>query len=240
MYAITAANLRTAMETTSLKLDGSTTMTGALPLAVGSQGSPGLVFTGDADSGLYWIGANQLGIATGGLGRAQFDSSGITLLNGGGFIGPVTGALNGILGGTTPAAATVTTLAASGLATLSGGGNLTPAATPAVNSLGFLGMPQLAKSGDYTLTMADIGYMVNMTGSHTVNIPANASVAIPLGSIGGALVASGATLTLHQNSDTLRWVVTNGTGNRTVTGPGIIYWYKYAATEVWCWGINVA
>jgi hypothetical protein len=52
------------------------TMTGALGIIAGSASTPGLFFSGDANSGLYSPGADQVAISTGGTGRITIDGSG--------------------------------------------------------------------------------------------------------------------------------------------------------------------
>jgi hypothetical protein len=52
------------------------TMTGALGVIAGSASTPGLFFSGDANSGLYSPGADQVAISTGGSGRLFVDASG--------------------------------------------------------------------------------------------------------------------------------------------------------------------
>lgn len=246
MYGILVSSFRTAIVSTSLLLDGTHAMTAGLPGFAGTESLPGYAFTGDLNTGMYQVSADKGGLVAGGLGYLNWSSTGIETKNGVSFIGP----LQGAVGGVTPAAGAFTTLSTSGLATLasatvtglatlSGGANLTPAATPATTSVGYLGLPQNAKSGDYTLVMGDAGKEIPMSGSHTVTIPANASVAFPLGTVGSASVPSGSTLTLAITSDTLTWLPSGSSGSRTVTGPGIIFYRKYSATVWWCWGFNL-
>ena len=52
------------------------TMTGALGIIAGSASTPGLFFSGDANSGLYSPGADQLAISTSGAQRLVVDASG--------------------------------------------------------------------------------------------------------------------------------------------------------------------
>ena len=52
------------------------TMTGALGIIAGSASTPGLFFSGDANSGLYSPGADQVAISTAGSGRLFVDASG--------------------------------------------------------------------------------------------------------------------------------------------------------------------
>ena len=63
------ANIETVLaevDDESLKIDGTHTMTGALKLADGSASSPSLSFGSDADTGIYRIGADDIGMALGG------------------------------------------------------------------------------------------------------------------------------------------------------------------------------
>lgn len=78
----------------------------------------------------------------------------------GGVVGAVTGALNGILGGVTPAAATVTTLAASGLITATGGVS---------GVLGATG-PAAATVTTLTTSGAVVGGTQNLSGAGVVNV----------------------------------------------------------------------
>ena len=56
------------------------TMTGALGIVAGDASTPGLFFSGDANSGLYSPGADQVAISTGGSGRLFVDANGNTLV----------------------------------------------------------------------------------------------------------------------------------------------------------------
>lgn len=58
------------------ELDGTLTIEG------GSASTPGLYFSGDANTGIYSPGADQLGIATSGSERLRIDSSGNVIING--------------------------------------------------------------------------------------------------------------------------------------------------------------
>jgi hypothetical protein len=52
------------------------TMTGAFGIVAGDASTPGLFFSGDANSGLYSPGADQVAISTGGSGRLFVDANG--------------------------------------------------------------------------------------------------------------------------------------------------------------------
>lgn len=106
-------------------------------------------------------------------------------------------------------------------------------ATPVVNSVGYLGSPQMSNQGDYTLTMADAGkHYYHVSGSaHTLTIPDNASVAYPVGTVIGVLNEDSAgNVTIAITSDTLRWGTQ--TGARTLAANGTASLLKVAAT-VW-------
>jgi microcystin-dependent protein len=65
--------------TNSVAADGQTSMTGALKLVAGSVGNPGITFASDTDTGIYRIGANNLGITAGGTKIVDVSSSGATV-----------------------------------------------------------------------------------------------------------------------------------------------------------------
>lgn len=176
--------------------------------------------------------------------------------------GGVNGAHNGTVGATTPSTGAFTTLTASGATTLNGavtlgdaagdvitstgvfgianGGTIVQAAAPATNAIGYLGTPQNAQAGTYGLLMTDIGKDVYFTATTTVTIPANGSVAIPIGSIIELSVDASHTLTIAITTDTLRWVPSNTTGSRTLTGPAQCVIQKKTATEWWVSGLGLS
>lgn len=113
-------------------------------------------------------------------------------------------------------------IASDGLVSLLLGANNTPANTPSTTAVGYLGAPQSLSldSADYTLVMSDAGKSVDKTtaSTRTLTIPANSSVAFPVGTIiCGSNEGSGA-LTIAITTDTLRW--TSSTGSRTVAQHG--------------------
>lgn len=287
LKAITVANFRTQLNASYLPLAGGT-MTGALVGYAGTESLPGYSFASDTDTGLYRIGANNLGVATSGVKRIDVSDTGVAVVGTlsatgavtasaaltvgttlgvtgattlsstlavtgaatlsstlavtsnatvGGTLG-VTGAATlsstlGVTGAITASAALSvgTTLGVTGLTTLSGGGNLTPATTPATTSLGYLGAPQNAQNADYTLVMADAGKMIYHTSgsTHTWTIPANASVAYPVGTVIMLVNENGGgNVTVAITSDTLRWG--SSTGSRTLAANGTAAITKVAST----------
>lgn len=121
----------------------------------------------------------------------------------------------------------------SSLVTFSSGAVITPEATPATNEAGYLGAPENTQNTSYSLVMTDAGKLIYHTSAtpHTYTIPANASVAYPIGTTIVIANEDGAgAITLSITSDTLRW--TNLTGSRTIAADGTVTITKVAAT-VW-------
>lgn len=110
---------------------------------------------------------------------------------------------------------------------------VTQSGTPVATSVGFLGSPQMADQDDYTLALTDAGgHYYHVSGTpHTLTIPANGSIAFPIGTVIGIINEDGAgDITLAITSDTLRW--TDQTGSRTIAENGTATLIKVAST-VW-------
>lgn len=117
--------------TNAVCVDGQSTMTGVLKLANGSAAAPSVTFGSDTDTGIYRYGANQVGVAVGGVASGYFASTGwngavvgnvtgnVTGNLTGNVTGNVTGDVTGTASGNPPNARTIT--AGTGL---SGGGDL--------------------------------------------------------------------------------------------------------------------
>lgn len=103
-------------------------------------------------------------------------------------------------------------------------------------SVGFRGTPQNSQAGDYTLVLTDAGKQIyhSDTSAHAFTIPANASVAFPIGTV--IMICNptgGGTITLAITSDTLRrGDGISGSGSRTIAANSICSIQKTAAT-VW-------
>jgi hypothetical protein len=109
-----------------------------------------------------------------------------------------------------------TTLAASG--------------TIAADSLGFRGIPQESKTSAYTLALADAGKHISIT-TGGVTIPANGSVAFPVGTTIVLYNNSSSTQSIAITTDTLRLAGTATTGTRTLAQRGVATCIKVASTE---------
>lgn len=66
--------------TNSVAVDGQSTMTGALKAASGTVALPGLAFGADTDSGLYRIGANNIGVAANGAKVLDIATTGLDVV----------------------------------------------------------------------------------------------------------------------------------------------------------------
>lgn len=149
---------------------------------------------------------------------------------------------NGVISGSGPAAAgslTGTTLASNVVSSsLTSVGTLTSLAvtgsiTTGGVAVGYLTVPQNAQ-GNYTCVLADSGkHIYTASGGVTYTIPANASVAYPVGTAITFVNQSTSNVTIAITSDTMYLAGTAGTtGSRTLGQYGVATALKVAAT-VW-------
>lgn len=97
-------------------------------------------------------------------------------------------------------------------------------------------IPQNSQSAGYTLVLSDGGKHIlhpsTDTTPRTFTIPANASVAFPLGTAITIVNQNGAgTITIAITSDTMRLAGAGTTGSRTLAANGIATALKIASTE---------
>lgn len=115
--------------------------------------------------------------------------------------------------------------------TLDAGTSISDTGTIAAASPGFRGLPQNAQTGAYTLALADMGkHISNTTGGFV--IPANGSVAFPVGASVVLYNNSGSNQTISITTDTLRQSGTANTGSRTLAQYGLATVVKVSST-VW-------
>ena len=160
---------RATMTTTGLTVAGTITPTGSVHAAAGSVGNPSLAFNSDQDTGLFSIGANNIGLAVGGAKVLDVASTGLT----------VTGAL-GATSLTSPAATPLTLgLGTGGTALTLASSTLVATFAADVTANGAI----KAKDGGntYALLQADASAI---GGGKTWTISSNASGS-PIGTAGG-------------------------------------------------------
>jgi hypothetical protein len=104
-------------------------------------------------------------------------------------------------------------------------------------SVGYLGTPINTQAGTYTLVIGDAGKTIYAGGNLT--IPANASVAFPVGTIINVIASAGITVAI--TSDTLQWggQSTSQTGTRTVAIYGMATLVKVTNTIWYISGVGV-
>lgn len=102
------------------------------------------------------------------------------------------------------------------------------------SEVGFKGTPQNAQNGDYTLVLTDAGktiYKASGGAGETITIPANGSVAFPVGTIVRIVNNGGGDLTIAITTDTLSLAGAGTTGSRTLSDHGVAVIEKVASTE---------
>jgi hypothetical protein len=114
--------------------------------------------------------------------------------------------------------------------------------TIAAGSPGFRGAPQVTFTASKTLALTDAGkqqYITGTTAAQTVTIPANASVAFPIGTIIPILNDSNQSWSIAITTDTLVWTPSAGTGTRTLAAGGFATLQKVTATRWWISGTGL-
>jgi hypothetical protein len=103
----------------------------------------------------------------------------------------------------------------------------------AARGIGYMGIPQsaAATTGAYEIVAADAGEHIYTTATRTITIPANASVAFPVGTAISFIAATGATATIAITSDTLILAGPGTTGSRTLAPFGMATCVKITSTS---------
>ena len=112
-----------------------------------------------------------------------------------------------------------------------------PTATTTASSIGYLGMPVSTVTTTGTLTLADAGKHVYVnTTTQTITIPANSTVAYPIGTTIAFIAGpSATTVTIAITTDTMYLAGPGTTGSRTLAAFGMATAVKIASTS---WIIN--
>jgi hypothetical protein len=94
------------------------------------------------------------------------------------------------------------------------------------------------QAADYTLVLGDAGKTIRFTGStaaQTYTIPANGSVAYPIGTMIGVTNDGSVAISLAITTDTMTWGADNTTGTRTLAAGADAVIHKTTATT---WKVN--
>lgn len=128
----------------------------------------------------------------------------------------------------------------SALPTGSGGigtttGALTNCTVDGTDAVGFRNIPQNSQSANYTLVLADAGkhifHPASDNNARTFTIPANASVAYPIGTALTFINMAVANVTIAITSDTMTFSPSGTTGSRTLATYGSATCVKIASTQ---------
>jgi hypothetical protein len=98
------------------------------------------------------------------------------------------------------------------------------------DAVGYKGVPQNAQTSTYTLALSDMGKHISITTGGVV-IPANSSVAFPIGSTITVYNNSSTAQNISITTDTLRLAGTATSGTRSLAQRGLATCIKVAATE---------
>jgi hypothetical protein len=132
-----------------------------------------------------------------------------------------------VAGGTTSK-----TLTVSNTLTLAGTDSTTMTFPPASASIGYLNIPQNSQGGNYTLVLADSGKHIYTTALATITIPANSSVAFPIGTAVTFINSSASATSIAITTDTMNLSSAGTTGTRTLAQYGMATAVKVTST-VW-------
>ena len=115
-------------------------------------------------------------------------------------------------------------------------GALTNCTADGTNPVGFRTIPQNSQSTAYTLVLADSGYHILHpsadTTARTFTIPANGSVAFPIGTAVTFVNQNAAgVITISITTDTMRLAGLGTTGSRTLAANGVATAIKLTSTE---------
>ena len=106
---------------------------------------------------------------------------------------------------------------------------ITATGTIAANTIGYRGLPQNAQTASYTLALSDAGKHISITTGGVV-VPANGSIAFPVGSTVIVYNDSASSQNITITTDTMYLAGTATTGTRALAQRGLATLVKVAAT----------
>jgi hypothetical protein len=200
-----------------------------------SGGTTGLTVSGSpiTTSGTITL-AGTLAVANGGTGITSL-GSGVATFLGTPSSANLAAAVTGETGSGALVFATSPTLVTPVLGTPTSG-TLSGCTVDGTDAVGFRNIPQNSQSTAYTLVLADSGKHILHpsadTTARTFTIPANSSVAYPIGTAVTFINQNGAgVVTIAITTDTMRLAGAGTTGSRTLAANGVATAIKVTATE---------
>jgi hypothetical protein len=214
---------------TLANVDLTSQVTGTLPIANGGTGSTSTTYVN-----LTTNVTGTLPVANGGTGITSF-GSGVATFLGTPSSANLAAAVTDETGSGALVFATSPTLVTPVLGTPSSG-TLSGCTVDGTNAVGFRNVPQNSQSAAYTLVLTDSGKHILHpsadTTARTFTIPANSSVAYPLGTAITFINQNGAgVVTIAITSDTMRLSPAGTTGSRTLAANGVATCVKITSTE---------
>jgi hypothetical protein len=200
----------------------------ALPIASGGTGSTSTTFV-DLTTNV----TGTLPVANGGTGITSF-GAGVATFLGTPSSANLAAAVTDETGTGDLVFATSPTLVTPVLGTPSSG-TLSACTVDGTDAVGFRNIPQNSQSADYTLVLADSGkhifHPVGDNTARTFTIPANSSVAYPVGTAITFINMAVADVTIAITTDTLTLSDAGTTGSRTLATNGSATCIKITSTE---------
>jgi hypothetical protein len=100
------------------------------------------------------------------------------------------------------------------------------------SGFGYMGLPQNGvTTGAYGIVEADAGTHIYSSATRTLTIPANATIAMPVGSTIVFIAGTGATVTIAITTDTMYLAGAGTTGSRTLAAFGMATAVKITSTS---------
>lgn len=218
--------------------------------AGGSAAAPGITFSGALTDGIARLASNILLLVTNGVERLRVTTTAIQaslaflFSSSGTASAPSIAPAGDTNTGFYPSAADDIGIAAGGsqvgaIRTAANGALHTADAAGTLHSVGYKLVPQNSQSASYTCVAADsqkhIYHPSGAASGHTYTIPANASVAYPIGTTLTFVNMSTNTIQIAITTDTMYLASAGSTGTRTLAQYGIATAVKLTSTT---WLIN--
>jgi hypothetical protein len=214
--------------TSTTFVDLTTNVTGTLPIANGGTGSTSTTFV-DLTTNV----TGTLPVTNGGTGITSF-GTGVATFLGTPSSANLASAVTDETGTGVLVFATSPTLVTPVLGTPTSG-TLSNCTVDGTDAVGFRNIPQNSQSADYTLVLADSGkhifHPVGDNTARTFTIPANSSVAYPIGTAITFINMAVADVTIAITTDTLTLSDAGTTGSRTLATNGSATCIKITSTE---------